>query len=267
MKRREFMAASCLAGLAPLSMSKPADAAESCDTESCDAPNKEFYELRLYSFASTEKRDEFSEFLGKAAIPALNRLGISPVGVFQLIEDGDTIDLYVLLPSACPATLLSATTQLLKDETYLKDGAAVIGSPKSDPAFKTLESSLLLAFDEIPKTEIPTKKASRIFQLRIYQAHNAERGKKKVAMFNNGELQTFRATGMNPVFFGEALVGTKVPNLTYMLGFDDMAAKEEAWKKFLVHPKWNEMKNDPQYKDTVSHITNLMLRPAACSQI
>jgi len=262
MKRREFMAASCVAGLAPLSMSKLADAAESCD-----APKKEFYELRLYSFASTEKRDAFCEFLGKAAIPALNRLGISPVGAFQLIEEGDTIDLYVLLPCGCPATLLSSTTKLMKDETYLKDGAAVLGAPMSDPAFASLESSLLLAFDGIPKTEVPTKKASRIFQLRTYQSHNAERAKKKVAMFNNGELETFRATGMNPVFFGEALVGSKMPNLTYMLGFDDMAANEAAWEKFRAHPKWIEMKNDPQYKDTVSQITNLMLRPAKCSQI
>ena len=260
MKRREFMAASCLAGLAPLSINQMADAADSSDR-----PKKEVYELRLYSFDSTEKRDQFCKFLGKAAIPALNRLDISPVGVFQFEEE--KADLYVLLPCACPATLLSSTTKLLSDETYLKDGAAVVGSPKSDPAFKSLESSLLLAFDGIPKTEVPTKKASRIFQLRIYQAHNAERGKKKVAMFNNGELETFRATGMDPVFFGETLIGTKIPNLTYMLGFDDMAAKEAAWKKFLAHPKWNEMKNDPQYKDTVSTITNLILRPAACSQI
>jgi len=261
MKRRDFMAASCLAGLAPLSINQMADAADSSD-----APKKEFYELRLYSFDSTEKRDQFCQFLGKAAIPALNRLGISPVGVFQFAEEGNA-DLYVLLPSGCPITLLGATSQLMEDEKYLEDGAAVLGVPKSDPAYKRIESSLLLAFDGIPKTEVPTKVDTRLFQLRIYESHNAERAKKKVAMFNNGELETFRATGMNPVFFGETLIGTKVPNLTYMLGFDDAAAQDEAWKKFLAHPKWNEMKNDPQYKDTVSNITNLILNPAKCSQI
>jgi len=262
MKRREFMAASCLAGLAPLSISQTADAAEPSAR-----PKKEFYELRLYRFASAEKRDAFCGFLAKAAIPALNRVGVSPVGVFAPIEEGETIDLYVLLPSGCPAKLLGSTTKLLADKTYLEDGAVVVGSSKSDPAFTSLESSLLLAFDGIPKTEVPTKKASRVFQLRIYQAHNAERGKKKVAMFNDGELDVFRKTGLDPVFFGEALVGSKIPNLTYMLGFDDIEAKETAWKKFLAHPKWIEMKNDPQYKDTVSAITNIMLRPTKGSQI
>jgi len=87
-------------------------------------------------------------------------------------------------------------------------------------------------------------------------------------MFNEGgEMAVFRDVGMPPVFFGETLVGNKVPNLTYMLGFDDMAAKEAGWKKFLGDPRWDKLKKDPQYKDTVSGITNIMLRPAACSEI
>ena len=52
-----------------------------------------------------------------------------------------------------------------------------------------------------------------------------------------------------------------------MLGFDDMEAKEKGWAAFLEPPEWDKLKKDPQYKDTVSNITNIMLRPAACSQI
>ena len=262
MKRREFMAASCLAGLAPLAAGKLAEA-----DESCERPEKEFYELRLYSLASAAKRDRLCEFLGKAAIPALNRQGISPVGVFQSVEQ-ENADLYVLLPSKCPVALLGATGRLMADEKYLADGADLLGTPKSDPAYERIESSILLAFDETPKVAIPSKKETRVFQLRIYESHNAERAKKKIDMFNKGgEIALFRETGLNPVFFGEALVGSKIPNLTYMLGFDDMATGEAAWKKFIAHPKWTALSGDPQYKDTVSNITNLFLRPAACSQI
>ncbi|HUT13749.1 MAG TPA: NIPSNAP family protein, partial [Thermoguttaceae bacterium] len=74
-------------------------------------------------------------------------------------------------------------------------------------------------------------------------------------------------TGMPPVFFGQTLIGAKMPNLTYMLGFDDIAAKEKGWATFMADPRWNKLKNDPAYKDTVSAITNIMLRPADCSQI
>jgi hypothetical protein len=72
---------------------------------------------------------------------------------------------------------------------------------------------------------------------------------------------------MDPVFFGESLIGPKLPNLTYMLGFDDMDAKEKAWSKFRVDPDWLKLKANTYYKDTVSNITNIMLRPASCSQI
>jgi hypothetical protein len=51
-------------------------------------------------------------------------------------------------------------------------------------------------------------------------------------MFNEGgEIAIFRRTGLAPVFFGEALVGSKIPNLTYMLGFDDMEALEKGWPR------------------------------------
>ena len=72
---------------------------------------------------------------------------------------------------------------------------------------------------------------------------------------------------MQPVFFGETLVGTKLPNLTYMLVFDDMDARKANWAKFLADPAWKKLRSDPAYKDTVSNITNIFLRPAPFSQI
>jgi hypothetical protein len=87
-------------------------------------------------------------------------------------------------------------------------------------------------------------------------------------MFNQGgEIEIFRKAGLKPVFFGQALIGSKLPNLTYMVGFDDMEALEAGWKAFMAHPDWNALKNDEQYKDTVSNITNWILRPTAASEI
>jgi hypothetical protein len=124
-----------------------------------------------------------------------------------------------------------------------------------------------LAFDGHPKLTVPSKKDSRLFQLRTYESHNTERAQKKIEMFNAGEIAIFHRTGLNPVFFGEALVGSKLPNLTYMVGFDDAAAMDAAWVKFRADPGWLTLKGDPQYADTVSNITNLVVRPAAGSQI
>ncbi|MCA9419313.1 MAG: NIPSNAP family protein, partial [Candidatus Omnitrophica bacterium] len=93
-------------------------------------------------------------------------------------------------------------------------------------------------------------------------------GQKKIHMFNEGgEIDLFRRVGLAPVFFGEALVGSLLPHLTYMVTFEDMEAHDKNWKAFIDSPEWKELKENPYYKDTVSNITKIFLRAADCSDI
>ncbi len=227
---------------------------------------KEFIELRLYKATAGAMREKLDKFLADVAIPAWNRLGIQPVGIFAF-ADPNVADLYVLLPHRTIESFATAAAKLAADADYQKMGAEALDTPKGEPTYARIESSLMLAFDSVPKVETPTKKETRVFQLRIYESHCDERARRKVAMFNDGEVALFRKVGMPPVFFGQTLAGARMPNLTYMLGFDDEAAQKDAWAKFLAHPDWKKMSGDPQYKDTVSNITNIILKPAACSQI
>ncbi|MHC4647501.1 MAG: NIPSNAP family protein [Planctomycetota bacterium] len=260
MKRRDFLAVTCLAAAGPLGR---AGRAESTSNKS----QREYYELRKYTLKSADKQKLVLDYLETVAIPALNRIGITPVGVFKTLEP-DSADLYGLLVHKSLQSVVAASNLIGSDAAYRKAAAGVLNTPKSDPAYERIESSLMLAFEAIPRLEIPTKKQSRIFQLRIYESHNSLAGKKKIEMFNTGgEIAIFRKAGMNPVFFGQSLIGPKLPNLTYMLGFDDMDAKEKAWNKFRVDPEWKKLKANPYYKDTVSNVTNILLRPASCSQI
>jgi len=226
---------------------------------------KQALELRHYEFADAAHRQVMVDFLAETAIPALNRQGISPVGVFQWADDSSS-DLYVLLPHASLKSVVTGHTQWLADADVQSEND-IIDSPKGNPVYTRIQSSLLLGFDDCPKVEVPTSADTRLFQLRIYESHNPIRAKRKVEMFNNGEIATFRETGLNPVFFGESLVGSEMPNLTYMVGFDNADAQQAAWSAFGKHPKWIEMKSDPYYKDTVSNITNIVLKPAKGSQI
>ena len=71
------------------------------------------------------------------------------------------------------------------------------------------------------------------------------------------------------MFFGETIIGPLMPNLTYMLAFADGAAKDAAWNTFRSDPEWAKLKTTPGFtdKEIVARITNLLLVPAACSQI
>ena len=144
-----------------------------------------------------------------------------------------------------------------------------------DPAFVRVESSLLRAFDAIPTVEAPRKAAAaaagaaaaRILELRTYESHSDRAALNKLAMFNAGEIPIFRRTGLTPVFFGETIVGAKMPSLTYMLTFRDMVARDAAWATFSRDAAWKTLSTDSQYQDNVSAITDVILRPMSYSQL
>jgi hypothetical protein len=266
MKRREFLTTSAAAGLT-LAAGSVAHAAAANSS-------KQLLELRLYKFSSAAKQQAFDSFLGRVAIPALNRAGIRPVGVFKLLKadnadlklETDSTDLYVLLPHPAMDSVVNMIDRLAEDYSFTNNAWELIDAPKSDPAYTRIESSLFLAFDHAPKVEVPTQAPTRVMQLRIYESHNEERALKKIEMFNTGgEIAIFRRTGLNIVFFGQALVGSRMPNLTYMLSFENEEAMKKGWSNFGQDPAWKALSGDPQYKDTVSHITNLVLRPASSS--
>jgi hypothetical protein len=257
MDRREFLGASCVAGAA---LAGGAAAAQ-------QAQPTQYLELRHYLVDAGEKRVRLDAFLADVAIPALNRIGIRPVGVFGQ-ADPKKGDLYVLLPHNDLASVATTTQRLLADEEFVKKGAAALELPKNDPLYKRVESTLMVGFKECPRVETAVKADTRLFQLRIYESHSLKKGQMKIHMFNEGgEIALFRKCGMQPVFFGETLVGTKMPNLTYMLVFENETAQKANWKKFIDSPEWKALSRKPIYRDTVSRITNIILRPTSYSQV
>jgi hypothetical protein len=259
MKRRSFLA----------------EAAASSQT--APVGGKQVIELRTYTFATPEKRQAFERFVASGLIPALNRAGVQPVGAFVAQKadnpeakfEGETApEMHLVLPHPTPESAMTLETRLASDTGYTAALAGLPDGPKEASAYARYESTLMLAFDQSPKVEVPTKAAGRVMQLRVYESHNAERSRMKVRMFNEGgEIRIFREVGMNPVFFGHAFTGSRLPNLTYMLGFESDTAMKAAWGKFGAHPDWQKLRVDPLYKDTVSRITNVVLRPVAGSQI
>jgi len=228
---------------------------------------RDYYELRTYQIETEQQKTAFGRFMGDAAIPALNRIDISPVGVFQPPDEIGPI--HVLLRHRALESVGIATYQLLADDEFLRKGAAVLDAPSTSPAYARVESSLMAAFTGMPHLETPASSEGRVFQLRIYESPSIKTGQKKIEMFNTAELAIFRKTGLNPVFFGETLVGAKMPNLTYMLGFDSVEEQKAAWKRFSSDPDWRKLRAMPEYADKkiLCGITNLLLKAADCSQI
>jgi hypothetical protein len=228
----------------------------------------EYYELRQYHLRVT-MRQRFSDHFRDEALPAYNRAGVSPIGVFTVAFGPDSPTFWVLLPHKDLQSVGDLDAKLQADAQYK---APFLSLPSTDPGYVRVDSQLMVAFSGIPKLEKPTgplAAPSRIFELRTYESHNKAAHRKKMEMFNQGEIDIFRRTGLAPVFFGSNIIGTRLPSLTYLLVFEDMAARERNWPQFVSHPDWKKLVATPGYADNeiVTNIHSFILRPTQYSQI
>lgn len=269
MRRRQFLAstlaASASAGLLPGSELAPGP-------EEAGKVKPEYYELRLYHLRRGPKVKLFDDFYRDAAVPAFNRAGIKTVGVFNVMIGPASPTLHVLIPYPSLDAIAATHNRVLADAEFLKVGAEVLNAPPTDPAFVRMENSLMVAFDIFPKLEVPpgvAEKRRRIFELRTYESHSSKAHRTKIEMFGKGEVDMFRRAGLRPVFFGSTIVGSRLPNLTYMLTFANMEEHDKGWAAFGADPDWKKLSTTPGYTDgeIVSNITNVFLTPTSYSQI
>lgn len=273
MRRREFLtstvATSALAASNVASLT-PGGALEA-QTPS-KGTGREYYELRSYHMQSGPQTKLTEKDVAEALIPGLNRLGMKPVGAFNLYLGPETPTLYVLIPASSAESLVTAEFQLAKDDEYRKTAEPFLKAPAKEPAYVRMQSSLMIAFEGWPKLTVPPVTASngsRVFQLRTYESPGMEDHRIKVEMFHKGEFDIFEKAGFWNVFFGDTLIGPRLPNLTYMIGFPDLAELNAKWKAFQTNPDWKKLSSSPAYtfEPIVSDISNLILNPTSYSQI
>src|SRR6266478_6058597 len=269
MERRKFLvsslAASALAVTTPGSYAAAAQGA-------MQGKGREFYQLRRYHLNSGPQRKLCDDFFRDALIPALNRLSISPVGVFDLSIGPETPTIYVLMPSLSAEALATVETRLAQDAEYMKAGAPFMNAPAKEPSFDRIESSFLQAFEKWPRLVLPAataKNGPRVFEIRIYEGATDQDHKRKVEMMQSGEAEIFTTAGVEQVFYSDTLVGTRLPNLTYMLAFDSLADRDKKWAAFRASDDWKAYSTQPRYafETIVSNITNVILAPTPYSQI
>lgn len=260
MDRRDFLAATGVAAVSPLA---------GLDRLAQSDP-RQYLELRRYHLLPGAKERAFRAFVGDVAIPAMNRAGVARVGAFTVVYGENAPSLLLVLGHPSLESVVTLRERLAGDAAYARAGAAILDTPMSDPAFVRVESTLLRAIEAMPAVEAPTGARTatpRIVELRTYESHSDRAALNKLKMFNAGEVPIFRRTGLTPVFFGETVLGAKMPSLTYMLAFADMAARDRAWSAFGQDPEWKALSGDPQYRENVSAISDLILRPTAYSQL
>lgn len=226
---------------------------------------KDFYELRMYQLTGGGSRKQLKQYYTEAVIPFLNKRG-AKVGAFNEYSLEDPPKMYVLHAYQSPADYYDATQAMMSDPTFLDAAKTFMQLPADKPVYQRYETFLLEAFDGNPRIMTPDKNRG-LFELRTYESYNEDAGQRKIKMFNNAELGIFKKVGLHPVFFGQIMAGQFMPALTYMLWFKDMEERDANWAKFSSSDEWNDLKNKPEYANTVSLVKRKFLTPADFSQL
>jgi hypothetical protein len=229
-------------------------------------------ELRYFRVrnATDNPRPKLAEFLGKTVAPAMGRLGCGPVGLFSNLIAADGPVLLLVAQHASIAAFEQCWQKLNYDEE-VGAGARTLLAAAALP-FQRMEVQLLRGFPGFPAIEVPAtaeKRAPRVFELRTYESNTPATLARKIKMFEDGEIDIFRKSGLTPVFFGETIVGPKMPNLTYMVAVDSLAARETNWRAFATSAEWKKMSSTPGLSDgeIVCNISNAIFNPLAGSQL
>jgi hypothetical protein len=257
MKRREFISAA--AGLAA--------GGTLLQGQATAGPLIELWFLRMHQ---GEQVRRMNAFFSQGVLPLARKLGFpkppfGPWGFFT-VEMGPSPTLVEVLSFPTPADR-EKVHQMMFGPEMVKLIEALEAEP--EPPMDRGESSLLQVLPFSPPLRIAAQapKVPRVFELRIYASDTVKRQTALVKRMAEAEVALFTKAGFDNIFFANCLIGANVPNFTYLIAFDDMAARDKAWAAFRADPEWVKVR-EASIKESgqiVSNITNYILRPTPYS--
>jgi len=256
--RRSFLTTSAAAGLGAVA-------------RAADAPKSTYIELRRIQLRNSpdNQRQRNTEFL-REQLAAFQRAGASMTGAWasSVAPNGPFLLTLIAYPSF--AAIEQVFAKVGGDALYQKAAETFHAQPGLN--YERMESSILRTFDGYPAVVASPndgKRPARLFEVRTYESNTAATLRRKIKMFNDGEIGAFQRAGGQPVFFAETLAGPNQPSLTYMLSYEDLAGREKVWKAFGADPEWQKLRTAPGLSDAeiVSNISNYLVTPLPFSQI
>ena len=197
MNRRDFVAAAGGASLLP-TLGSAEDAAQGVRPGGGLAP--QVLELRRYRLKFGPMEARFADYQKSVLLPALNRVGVKPVGAFSVLVGPDTPAIHLLLPHPNADSVLTLAARLsCRRRVPARRGRPSGACPR---AIRPTCGASRRSCRPLPprrrsrshRTSRP--RASRVFELRTYESHNEAAGAKKIEMFEKaGEIAIFRRRG------------------------------------------------------------------------
>lgn len=109
--------------------------------------------------------------------------------------------------------------------------------------YESFSTSLLEATPYSPGIG-ESSKSPRIFELRTYHSPTTRQLAALHERFSGPEIRIFHRVGVHPILYTSTIIGSDRPNLTYLIPFDSLDAREKAWTAFGADPEWIKVRKE-----------------------
>ncbi|MGE5327458.1 MAG: NIPSNAP family protein, partial [Deltaproteobacteria bacterium] len=191
-----------------------------------------------------------------------------PIGLFN-VQVGPVIPALVgFMPFPNLTEMAALMERLYADPDWR---AAVAELEAGEPVYYRRDSVLLRATPfSPPLAATPTgSAANKIYELRIYESPTVRQLTYLHNRFAGGEIDVFHKSGIHPVLYADTMVGPNMPNMAYLIPFENLAARDAAWVAFGGNPDWQKIREESvkQGGEIVRNITNMFLSPVSFSML
>ena len=215
------------------------------------APNPDektrFYTLETFFMKNGDQAGRLNDFISQVFLPAARKVHAGPKIFLEALVAAHMPQFLTVMGFAEASEALSIWTKLHQQEGYSK--AVERWEIEPNAPYEHTSLTLLEAADYSPEIRIAEPaKAPRIFELRVYHSPTWRQLTALHERFSGPEIRIFHRCGIHPLFYASTVFGTNLPNLTYLIPFDDLAAREKAWNTFAGDAEWLKVRKESTEK-------------------
>lgn len=203
-----------------------------------------FYVLNQFYLKSGTQPGRINEFMSKAYLPVLSKVNAGPRICMEALVAAHMPQFALITGYRSLEELTSLHVTLAQQEEFQK--ALQTWESDAEPPFEHCTTSLLEATEYSPEiTPLdPPPKSPRILELRTYHSPTWRQLRALNERFSGSEIKIFHRCGVDPLLYTTMVFGSNLPNLTYLIPFDSLAAREKAWAAFGADPEWVKVRKE-----------------------
>ena len=227
-----------------------------------------YFLLENYYLRHSTQLARMHEFMGQGFLPAAAKVHPGPKIFLEAQVAAHVPQFVVMLGLESLEQIPALRNKLRGDASFQKAFAAWENGP--EPPYEHFSQTLLKATDYCPDVPAELNKGKgRIYELRTYHSPTWKQLAALHQRFAGPEIKIFHRSGIHPILYTETVVGANMPNLTYLIPFDNLAAREKAWEAFLADAEWIKVRKESveQHGQIASVIQVSLLKAAPYSPL